>query len=110
MAVPCLRCLQHAHTHTQMGMLLTQLTQLVLSDTAGLSLAGVRDFPALRALDLSRCESVTAATLQPALESMTELAVLTLDCCHMLTSLRLNMPALQVCEWWRCALLGALCC
>ena len=75
---------------------LTRLTQLHLADTVGLSMTGVRDFPVLKQLGLSRCENVTTATLQPALESCMALEALTLDSCHMLTALQLTMPRLQV--------------
>jgi hypothetical protein len=75
---------------------LTSLTKLVLSDTPGLSLNNVRDFSSLRVLDLSRCESLTPAALQPAAESCGQLETLLLDGCHMLTTLKLTMPHLQV--------------
>jgi hypothetical protein len=80
----------------QMASTLTQLSKLVLSDTPGLSLNNVRDFPCLRLLDLSRCESLTPAALQPAAESCGQLQTLLLDGCHMLTTLKLTIPHLQV--------------
>jgi hypothetical protein len=80
----------------QMASSLTALTKLVLSDTPGLSLSNVRDFPSLRLLDLCRCESLTPAALQPAAESCGQLEALLLDGCHMLTTLKLTMPHLKV--------------
>lgn len=91
-APPCSCLLSRA----QMATILTSLTKLVLSETPGLALNSVRDFPVLRVLDLCRCESLTPAALQPAAESCGQLEVLLLDGCHMLSSLKLTMPHLQV--------------
>jgi hypothetical protein len=92
----------------QVASSLTELTKLVLSDTPGLSLNNVRDFPSLRLLDLSRCDSLTAAALQPMAESCGQLQTLLLDGCHALTSLKLAIPHLQVnrlsCPWLTCKL------
>lgn len=90
----------------QMAALLTSLTQLVLAETPGLTLTNVRGFPSLRVLDLSRCEGLTPAGVQPALESFTALQVLLMDNCHTLSALKLNLPHLKVgnrgCHWLLC--------
>ncbi|WIA32287.1 hypothetical protein OEZ86_003133 [Tetradesmus obliquus] len=95
-------------TVREMASSLTVLTKLVLSDTPGLSLSNVRDFPSLRLLDLSRCESLTPAALQPAAESCEQLEELLLDGCHMLTTLKLTMPHLKEISLRGCVALSDL--
>ena len=90
-------CLCTACCVLQLARVLTGLTSLSLVDTPGLSMSGVRDImSSLVHLDLSRCQSVTSATLQPALDTCLALQTLSLDSCYMLTSLKLTMPAMQV--------------
>lgn len=103
--------------HVLCGMLqvattLTALTKLVLADTPGLSLSSVRGFPSLRFLDLCRCESVAPGALQSAVESCGRLQTLLLDGCHLLPSLKLTAPHLQVrgfdAAWASCCCCGML--
>lgn len=63
----------------------TKITHLSLSNCIAVSLNSVRGFGALRHLNLSSCDSLTAATTLPVLESFTALEEIIMDGCSLLT-------------------------
>lgn len=122
----CYLVYQLSHHHClllQMAIVLTSLTQLMLSGIPAITLANVRGFPALRHLDLSSCDSLAVSSVQATLESLAVLEVLVMDSCLSLTNLKLNMPRLRVsanhsrnlhdeqlcCQHRTCLLHAALC-
>jgi hypothetical protein len=52
----------------QLGTSLVELTKLDMSHMTGISFQGVRGFPSLRRLDLSRCDQLIPGALATALE------------------------------------------
>ena len=54
----------------QLATSLEQLTKLNMSRVTGVSMAGVQGFTALKELNLSRCDQLTAAALTTALEDI----------------------------------------
>lgn len=71
---------------------LTALQRLSIAGCNGVVLTGVRHFPCLTHLNLSRCEGLGPAAVAPCLESCMQLEEVVLDNCGQLTSLVLNMP------------------
>lgn len=80
----------------QLSASLGQLTKLEMPKAAGVTFQGVLSgFPALRRLDLSRCDQLNSAALPAALESLECLESVSLDNCT-LTTLKLSMSQLKV--------------
>lgn len=96
LALPCLACGCCLLLCPQLSASLGQLTKLEMPKAAGVTFQGVLSgFPALRRLDLSRCDQLNSAALPVALESFECLESVSLDNCT-LTTLKLSMSQLKV--------------